>query len=487
MPIKRKTQTQETQTQDAQKWWTLVAVVAGVFMLVIDITIVTVALPAIGRDFHSPLSDLQWVIDAYALALAAGLLTSGSLGDLWGRRRLYVAGLLIFTAGSLLCGFASTPLFLCIARTGQGLGGAIVFATSLALLGNAFRGRDRGQAFGIYGAILGLAAGIGPVVGGAITSGIGWRWIFFVNVPVGAAAVAVTMTKVGESRNPAATRPDWPGFVVFSTALCLLVYGLISSGAGWTQPRVYVSLAIAVALLTGFLALEARLGQPMLDLALFRKPTFNAGLIAAFALNGSIYSLYTYLAIYLQQELGFSAAQTGLRFLSYTGAMFIASTVAGRLTSAVPVRAMITSGFVLVGTGILLMTGVTVASSWTHLTAGLIAAGAGTGLVTVPLAATAVGVVDIAKAGLASGINATARQVGLATGVAVLGSILAAHLAAGHGRLGGYVSGLNLILYISGGVAFSAALLSFILIRQRDFVPPPAAVAPRDYSSPATR
>jgi EmrB/QacA subfamily drug resistance transporter len=460
---------------EERKWWTLAAVVLGVFMLVLDITIVTVALPAIGHAFGSSLPDLQWVIDAYVLALAAGLLTSGSLGDLWGRRRLYAIGLLIFTGGSLLCGLATGPLFLSVARAGQGIGGSVVFATSLALLGNAFRGRDRAQAFGIYGAALGLAAGLGPVIGGALTSGIGWRWIFFVNVPVGAVAIAVTLAKVAESRNPAATRPDWLGFVVFSAALGLLIYALISAGAGWSRPRVYVSLAVAVALLIGFLVMEARLRHPMLDLALFRKPTFNGGLIAAFALNGSIYSLYTYLAIYLQTELGFSAAQTGLRFLSYTGAMFIASTIAGRLTSSVPIRVMIGGGFTLIGAGILLMTGLTVASNWTHLTAGLIIAGLGTGLVTVPLASTAVGVVDIARAGMASGINATARQVGLATGVAVLGSILTTRLGTGPGTLRSFVSGLNLILYIGGGLALAAALASFALIRRRDFVPPPAA------------
>src|SRR6266851_4621792 len=188
-----------TRNEMTQKWWTLTAVVAGVFMLVVDITIVNVALPDIGRAFGSPLADLQWVVDAYALALAAGLLTAGSLADLWGRRRLYAAGTAIFTVGSLLCGLATGPLFLAIARAGQGVGGCVVFATSLALLGDAFRGRDRGMAFGIYGGILGLGVAIGPVLGGALTSGISWRWIFFVNVPVGVATVAVTLTKLSES------------------------------------------------------------------------------------------------------------------------------------------------------------------------------------------------------------------------------------------------------------------------------------------------
>jgi EmrB/QacA subfamily drug resistance transporter len=454
----------------AQKWWTLTAVVAGVFMLVLDITIVNVALPDIGKDFHSPLSDLQWVIDAYALALAAGLLTGGSLADLWGRRRLYAVGTAIFTLGSLLCGLANGPLFLSLARAGQGVGGAVVWATSLALLSDAFQGRERGVAFGIYGGILGIAVAVGPVLGGALTSGLGWRWIFWVNVPIGIAVVAVTLTRLRESRNPAAARPDWLGFAGFSAALALLIYGLISSTDGWSKPKVYVSLIAGGVLLVAFLVLEGRREHPMLDLSLFRKPTFTGGLIAAFGLNASIYTLITYLVLYLQQDLGFSAAQTGLRLLALTGAMFVASTLAGRLSTTVPVRLMIGLGFVLIGVGILLMTGVTSTSAWTHLLPGMIVSGIGAGMVTVPLASTAVGVVAPAQAGIASGVNATARQVGLATGIAALGSLFATRTASS-----GFAHALNEILVIGAVVAFVSAVLSASLIRRRDFVPPPGA------------
>jgi EmrB/QacA subfamily drug resistance transporter len=468
-----------TRNEMTQKWWTLTAVVAGVFMLVVDITIVNVALPDIGGNFHASLADLQWVIDAYALALAAGLLTAGALADLWGRRRLYAAGTAIFTVGSLLCGVATGPLFLAIARAGQGVGGSVVFATSLALLGDAFRSRDRGVAFGIYGAILGLGVAVGPVLGGVLTSGISWRWIFFVNLPIGIATVVVTLTRLRESRNPAATRPDWLGFVTFSGALGLLVYGLISAADGWGRPKAYLSLAAAALLLAAFLAVEFTQQHPMLDMTLFRKPTFNGGLIAAFGLSASIYSLFTYLVLYLQQQLGLSAVQTGVRFLALTAAMFAASTIAGRLTSAIPTRLMISGGFVLIGAGVLLMHGLTAASSWTHLLPGMIVSGAGAGLVTVPLAATAVGVVHISRAGMASGINATARQVGLATGIAALGSILGARSGQA-----GFVAGLNRIILVGAAVAFASALLSFVLIRRRDFLPPPPA--PPDAPRPAT-
>jgi EmrB/QacA subfamily drug resistance transporter len=450
-----------------------------------DITIVNVALPDIGRDFRSPLSGLQWVIDAYALVLAAGLLTAGSLADLLGRRRLYAAGTAVFTLGSLLCGLATGTVFLVTARIVQGTGGAVVFATSLALLGNAFRGRERGLAFGIYGGILGLAAAVGPVLGGLLTSGIGWRWIFFVNLPVGIATIVVTLGKVDESRDPEAARLDWPGLVTFTGALGLLIYGLIRSAGGWRLPGVYGSLAGAGVLLAAFIAVEGTRARPMLDLALFRKPTFVGGLIAAFGLNASVYSVFTYLVLYLQQQLGYSAAQTGIRFLALTGAMFLSSTIAGRLSQAVPARLMIGSGFVLVGTGIAAMHGVSAVSGWTHLLPGMIIAGAGTGLVTVPLASTAVGVVDIARAGMASGINSTFRQVGLATGIAVLGSVFTARLAGPPGPPAGlaartaYAAALNDILLIGSGTALVAAATSFALIRRRDFVAPPTGRSQR--------
>lgn len=456
-----------------RKWWTLAAVVAGVFMLVLDITIVNVALPDIGHDFHSSLPDLQWIIDAYALVLAAGLLTAGSLADLWGRRRLYAAGTALFTLGSLLCGLATDPAFLVVARIVQGLGGTVVYATSLALISHAFRGESpkaRGTAFGVYGAVLGIGAALGPVVGGFLVSGIGWRWIFFINIPIGIATIAVTLTKVEESRDPEDARLDWRGLVTFTGALGLLIYGLISSSGGWGVPKVYGTLAGAGVLLAAFLVAEIAEHRPMLDLTLFRKPTFTGGLLAAFGLNASIYSVFTYLVLYLQQELGYSAAATGVRFLALTAPMFVSSTVAGRLTHVVPVRLMIGTGFVLVSGGIWLMYGVSAASGWTHLLPGMIVAGAGIGMVTVPLASTAVGVVPVARAGMASGINITLRQVGLATGIAVLGSVFTARLGVGRA---GYAAALNDILVIGACVALVSAVLSYALIRRRDFVPPP--------------
>jgi EmrB/QacA subfamily drug resistance transporter len=511
---------------EGSKWWTLAAVGTGVFMLLLDITIVNVALPDIERSFHASLSDLQWVISAYALTLAAFLLTAGSLADLYGRRLLFASGIVIFTAGSLACGLATDSTALAISRGGQGIGGAIMFATSLALLAQAFQGKDRGVALGLFGAITGIGVAIGPVLGGLITTDLSWRWIFYVNVPIGIVALAITLLRVEESRNPKAERPDWAGFVTFSAGLAALVYGLIQSQRdGWGASPVIGTLAASAVLLAGFLVIESLAREPMLDLSLLRLPTFDGGLVAGWGISAALFALFTYLIIYMQNSLGLSAVATGVRFLPMTVAIFVTAGIAGRLTSHVPRRLLIGVGFVVVGGGLLLMRGLTPSSHWTHLLAGMIVAGLGGGLVSTPLVSTAVGVVEPARAGMASGINSTLRQVGVATGVAGLGTILASHVRgsvverlsgtplAGNAHAlahaistGGtpqaiastpaplrglvaesarsaLVSGLNTILLIAALVSFAAAITSFVLIRERDFVAPVAE--DRDDDTPA--
>jgi len=444
------------------KWWTLTAVSTGVFMLLLDLTIVNVALPDIQRSFGASLSDLQWTIDAYALTLAAFLLTAGSLADLAGRRLLFATGVAAFTLGSLACGLADGPLFLIVARAAQGVGGAIMFATSLALIAQAFRGRDRALAFGLLGAITGVAVAIGPVLGGVLTS-ISWRWIFLVNLPIGAFALLVTLTKVAESRNPFAKRPDFVGFVTFSGGLAALTFGLIrSNDDGWASTTVIASFVTAAVLLVAFVVAELVQREPMLELGLFRVPTFSGALAAALAINGSLFSLLTYMILYFEQSLKLSPAETGVRFLPLTGAIFFASGIAGRLSERVPNRFLIAPGFGLVGAGLLLMRGITADSNWTHLLPGMIVAGIGAGLVNVPLAATAIGIVQPARAGMASGINTTFRQVGTATGVAALGSIFAAQA--------GFVDGLNVVLLVGAVTAFAAGGLTLFLVRERDLV-----------------
>ncbi|HWD24639.1 MAG TPA: MFS transporter [Acidimicrobiales bacterium] len=494
-----------------RKWWTLIAVCVGTFMLLLDITIVNVALPSIGQAFSAQLSQLQWVIDAYALSLAALLLTAGSLADLYGRRLVFAIGTAIFTAGSLLCGTATGALFLILARAGQGIGGATMFATSLALIAQAFSGRERGVALGAFGAVAGVAVALGPVLGGVITTELSWRWIFIVNVPVGIAAIALTLRMVDESKAPRARRPDWWGFVTFTGALTLLIVALIRGDAdGWSSTLILSCLAASAAMLVAFVVIERRGAAPMFPLDLLRKPTFSGGLIAAFCLSASIFSVLAYVTLYLQEILHLSAIATGTRFLVLSGAIFIVASIAGRLTAHVPIKFLLAPGFLCIGIGLLLMHGVGLSTTWTHLIPGFVLAGVGTGLVTVPLASTAIGVVEPSQAGVASGVNSTFRQVGIATGTAALGGILTsssrdtivtalestslgahAHqiansivVSAGapisapagaratiaHVAQLGFDSGLNEVFVVGAAIAFAGAVSTAILIRHRDFV-----------------
>src|SRR5580658_10337834 len=414
----------EDRGERGNKWWTLVAVCLGTFMLLLDVTIVTVALPDIQQALKSSFSDLQWNVDAYALTLAAFLLTAGSLADSCGRRLMYLIGLVVFTCASALCGFAVSTLMLQLSRALQGAGGAIMFAVALALLADAFRGKDRGVAFGVWGAVTGLAVAIGPLLGGLLTDGLSWRWIFFVNAPIGIGAVIISVYKVAESRAPHASRPDWPGFVLFSVALSSLVYGLIESNQrSFTDGLVLGCFAAAAVLLVAFVVVERRRAHPMFDLTLFRLPTFSGGSVAAFALSASIFSMILYLVLYLQDILGYSPLATGVRVMFLSGGILVTATVSGRLSSRVPARLLIGPGLIMVGVGLLLMRGLDAGSSWTHLIPGMIVSGLGIGLVNPPLASTAVGVVPPQQAGMASGINSTFRQVGIATGIALLGTL----------------------------------------------------------------
>jgi EmrB/QacA subfamily drug resistance transporter len=461
------------ESRDATRsWWTLAAVCLGTFMLLLDVTIVIVALPDVQRSLNARFSDIQWTIDAYSLALASLMLPAGSLADLFGRRRLFAVGLAVFTGGSLLCGLAQSAPMLIASRAGQGVGGAIMFATSLALLAQSFHGRARGMAFGVWGAVTGVSTALGPVLGGLLTSGLSWRWIFLVNLPVGIAAIAITLRYVEESRAPSQRRLDPAGFATLTVGLLSLVYGLIrASEEGWTDTLVLTCFAVAAVLLAVFPLVERVARQPMFDLSLFRKPTFVGGAIAAVGMNGSLFAMTLFLVLYLQDGLHLSALEAGVRLVLITGAMLVTAIPAGRLSARVPVRWLIGPGLLLVGAGLLLMRGLEPDSGWTHLIPGFIVAGLGAGLVNPPLASTAVGVVAPRFAGMASGINSTFRQVGLATSVAALGSILATrqHGTAGAARRAAFVSGIDELLLIAALIAIVAGALALALIRRRDF------------------
>ncbi|MGW1737603.1 MFS transporter [Nocardia sp. NPDC001965] len=496
-----------------RKWWTLVVVCAATFMLLLDVTIVVVALPDIQQSLSATFSALQWVTDAYALALASLLLTSGSLADRFGRKRVFGTGLVVFTLGSLLCGLAAGPAMLIAARALQGIGGAMLFATSLALLAATYHGRDRGVAFGAWGAVTGVSTALGPILGGVLTTSIGWRGIFLVNLPIGLLALLATLSRIEESRAPHARRIDRAGVFTFTLGLLALVYGFIEAGGRrWDDPVVLGSLGLAAALAIVFVLIELRVAEPMFDLSLLRTPTFLGGSIAAFAMNGSLFAMLLYLVLYLQEDQGLSALETGVRLLMLSGFTMVVATVSGRLSGLLPVRWLIGPGLLLVGAGLLLMGGTDAASSWTHLIPGLVISGIGSGLVNPPLASTAVGVVPVHRSGMASGFNNTCRQVGIAVGIAVYGSLFTAGLqsslgehlagrtglpangqlaAAVHdGRAQGVLAtlsdtdravagaaihtafsdALDTLFMVSGAVAVLGAIGATLLIRNRDFV-----------------
>jgi len=501
-----------------RKWWTLTSVSVAIFMLILDITVVNVALPDIQRALHSSFGDLQWVVDAYALTLAAFLLTSGVAGDMFGRRGVFAGGLALFSAASLTCGLSTSSLMLNLSRAVQGVGGAIMFATSLALIAQAFHGRDRGVAFGVYGAVNGAAVAVGPLVGGAITSSIGWRWIFFVNVPIGVVAILVTLLRVEESREPNRRRIDWIGFVTFSAALFMLVFALVrGNDSGWASSEIIGLLIGSGAFLAGFLVAEHRQAEPMLDLSLFRRPAVIGVSAVAFALSASLFALFLYLTLYIQDGLGYGPLAAGLRFLPITTLAFVVAPIAGRLTVRVPIRTLLGVGMALVSTSLFLMGTTSPATGWSHLLAGFVIGGIGVGLVNPPLASAAIGVVPPNRSGMASGINSTFRQVGIATGIAGLGAVfqsqmthrvttaldataagrvivahgggaLAAAVTSGevttlsrglppdlrtvllHAYRVGFSGSLNDLADICGAVALLGALLAFACVRRRDFV-----------------
>jgi EmrB/QacA subfamily drug resistance transporter len=462
----------------ARKWWTLVAVCTATFMLLLDITIVNVALPPIEHALNASFSDLQWVIDAYALALATFVLTAGSLADLFGRKRLFLIGVVLFTLASAACGVANDPLFLIIARGVQGIGGAMMFATALALLSQEFHGRERGTAFGIWGATIGAAVAIGPLAGGILTSWLSWRWIFLVNIPIGVAAVILSAKQLRESADPEHSRLDPVGLLTLTGGLLTLILALIEGNKrGWSSGWILGLFAAAAVLLALFVASQAVERTTMIDLALFKRPAFVGAQVTAFAISSSMFAMFLYLTLYLQNILGLSALQTGLRFLPLSVVSFFAAPIAGRLSTRVPIRYLLGGGLALNALALLLMSPVKAGSHWTVLLPGFVIGGVGIGLVNAPLASTAVSTVRQERAGMASGINNTYRQIGIATGIAALGAIFASKVDprafAPHASLAArasFANGLHDILLVGAVVALCGAVLATILVRPQDFV-----------------
>lgn len=452
-----------------ERWIVLLVVSAATAMLLLDVTVVNVALPAIRADLDAGFGEMQWVIDAYALTLAATLLSAGALADRIGRRAVFAWGLALFTACSALCAAAPSPVFLDLARAAQGVGAAAMFAASLALLANEFQDEERGFALGVWGGVTGAALAIGPLVGGLLTDQLDWRWIFLVNLPLGGLLVWLTARRLPESREAHARPLDLAGMVTFGAACFLLAFGLIRGNEeGWGSPLIAASLLAAAILLAAFIALERRAQTPMLTLSLFRIPAFTGTALVAFAQSVALYPLLLFIAIYLQSALGFSPTETGLRILPLTLVLVVVAPISGRLTSRLPLRVPLASGLVLIGVGLLLMRAIDSESEWTALLPGLLVGGLAIGIISPALAAAMVSVLPVERSGLASGINNTFRQLGIAIGIAALGAIFDHHAT---DPQAGIVTGLKAVLAVAAAVAFAAAILAWPLLGKQSAMP----------------
>ena len=492
----------------------LVLLCAAQFMVILDITVVSVALPSIQADLDIATKDLQWVVTAYTLAFGGLLLLGGRAADLFGRRRVFLMGLAVFSAASLGAALASTAAALLVARIGQGVGAAMLSPAALSMITTLFaEGRERQRALATWAAVAASGGAFGVLAGGALTETLGWQAIFLINVPVGIAAFAVTYLKLRESRDPHATRIDWPGVATFSASLFLLVLAMVrGNDQGWGSTMIVSLLAGSGVLLAAFVAIERRVSEPMLPLELFKRPAFTGVQLAAFAVSGSLFALFLYLTLYLQNYLGYSPLEAGVRYLPITIASFIAAPIAGMLLSRVPARVMMSVGLTGGGVGLLLMAGVDAGDEWTTLLGGFLVAGAGVGLLNPVIADVAVSVVPKERSGMAAGINDTFRQVGVAVGIAALGALfvgrgadktgeLLAGTPAGSGdrprelveaassgnldqALGavppgareqvadaagqGFIAGLNDIFMLGGIMSLAAALAALWLVRERD-------------------
>ncbi|GIH14293.1 MFS transporter [Rugosimonospora africana] len=448
-------------TRERTSWLPLVGIVLAVFMLMLDATVVTVALPAMARDLNGNLTDLQWVMNAYTVAMAAVQLTAGAMADRYGRRRLFLIGVACFALASLACGLATTVTLLVAARAVQGLAGAVMFATTLALIGQSYTGAARGTAFAVRGTVAGIAVVLGPVVGGLLTDGLGWRWIFFVNLPVAAAATGIGWWKLSRHEERVrGGRIDIAGPVLMATALVALVYALLrANDEGWTDRLILGCFTTAGLALAGFFLVESRLAHPMLDLRLFTDRGFVGTQIGSFAVQASVFGLFVYLSVYFQDQLGDSVITAGLSFLPIVIPIMITGAAVGAVLDRMPPRLAVGSALGLIGVGVYLMHGVTSHTGWGHLVTGMIVAGAGCGVALPALGSLAVDVPP-ARVGVASGVNNTALQVGFALGIAIDGAILGTFPRTG----AGFADGLNHLITFGACTALAGAAIAAALL-----------------------
>jgi EmrB/QacA subfamily drug resistance transporter len=411
-----------------RRWWTLGAMCFALFMVMLDNTVTNVALPSIQRDFDASLSALEWTVNAYTLTFAVLLVTGGRLGDIFGRRRVFLIGVGLFAFASATIGFAPNDGWLVGSRALQGVGAALMMPGTLSIISHAFPPHERGKAIGIWAGVSAIALAVGPLVGGWLTEDVSWRAIFFLNLPVAAAAIAVTLFAAEESRDETVDkRLDWPGIATLTTGLTALVLALVEGNAwGWGSIQIVALLAGAVASLAAFVVIERRSQAPVVDFAFFRSRQFLGTNAVAFMVTFSMFAMFFFLTLYMQNVLGYSPLETGVRFLPTTLVVMAAGPISGRLTDRIGPRWLITAGLVLVAASMLWQSRIQVDTSFGYLLPAFIAMGLGIGLVMSPMSTAAMNAVDRTKAGVASGTLSMSRMVGGTFGVAALGALVAA-------------------------------------------------------------
>jgi EmrB/QacA subfamily drug resistance transporter len=415
-------------SESNRRWWTLGAMCFALFMIMLDNTVTNVALPSIQRDFDASLSALEWTINAYTLTFAVLLVTGGRLGDIFGRRRVFLIGVGIFAAASFTIGFAPSDGFLVASRALQGVGAALMMPGTLSIISHAFPPRERGKAIGIWAGVSAIALAIGPLVGGWLTEDVSWRAIFFLNVPVAVGAIAITLFAAEESRDETVDRTlDYPGIATLTVSLTALVLGLVEGNAwGWGSARIIGLFALAVAAMAAFVAIERRSRAPVVDFAFFRSRQFVAANAVAFLVTFAMFAMFFFLALYMQNILGYSPLETGVRFLPTTLIVMAAGPISGRLSDRIGPRWLITGGLVLIAAALFWQSRITVDTSFGYLLPAFMVMGAGIGLVMSPMSAAVMNAVDRTKAGVASGTLSMFRMVGGTFGVAALGALVAA-------------------------------------------------------------
>jgi EmrB/QacA subfamily drug resistance transporter len=453
-------------SEERRKWWTLAAVSFGLFMIMLDNTVVNVALPSVQKDLGVGLSELQWIVTGYALSFAALMLIGGKLADAYGRRLIFVVGIVVFTAASLWCGLAASGDMLIAARVVQGAGAALMNPATLSIIAATFAAKERGMAIGIWAGVSALALAIGPLVGGLLTEHLSWHWIFFVNVPVGVLAIAASYLFITESKDETHTSLDMPGLGTSALGLFALTYGLIEANTyGWSSARIVGSFVIAAVSLVSFVVIERRRRAPMLDLSLFRSGTYAGANIAMLLVALAMFGVFFFVSLYMQNVLGYSAVQAGAAFLPLTVLIILIAPIAGKASDRFGSRWLMTIGMVLLGVQLLYLSQLGINSNFWDLLPGFLVGGLGMALTMTPTAAAATRAVPVHKSGVGSAVLNAMRQVGGSVGIALMGAIVAA-TASGRPGIEGFMAGFERALVVAALIAFAGSIVAFVPVRQ---------------------